>query len=76
MVVKMGLDRDEVYPFFVDAGKNSVPGGFPQGGTTRISFPNSHLQYAITWYGLAFALVLVSGVYIWTNRRRKMQPHA
>ena len=76
MAAKMGLGLDEVYPFFVDAGKNSIPGGYPQGGTTRISFPNSHLQYAITWYGLAVALVLVSGVYFWTNRRRKLQSDA
>jgi hypothetical protein len=29
---------------------------------TVINLPNSHLQYAITWYGLALALLGVSPV--------------
>lgn len=54
-----GLQR--VAPFFVDADAAPNPGGLPLGGTTRIQFSNSHLGYAITWYGLAAAL---AGVYI------------
>jgi surfeit locus 1 family protein len=52
-----GLDR--VAPFFVDADA-SAPGGLPQGGETRLVFPNRHFEYALTWYGLALALI---GVY-------------
>ncbi len=36
-----------------------MPGGLPEGGQTRLSIPNNHLQYVITWYGLAGALVAV-----------------
>ncbi|MEL6504085.1 MAG: SURF1 family protein [Pseudomonadota bacterium] len=50
--------------FFVDAGPNTVPGGWPQGGATRISFPNSHLQYAATWFGLALTLLGVGGFFL------------
>ena len=32
------------------------PGGLPVGGVTIIDLPNNHLQYALTWYGLAAAL--------------------
>lgn len=46
-----GLPVDRVAPYFVDAG-SSVPGG-PIGGLTVVRFRNSHLVYALTWYGLA-----------------------
>jgi surfeit locus 1 family protein len=55
-----GLDVAKVAPFTVDAFASPIPGGLPQGGETIISFPNNHLGYAITWYGLAAALVAVT----------------
>ena len=33
---------------------------WPRGGQTRFSMPNNHLQYAVTWFGLAIVLVIVS----------------
>ncbi|MDO9403606.1 MAG: SURF1 family protein [Polaromonas sp.] len=47
-----------VAPYFVDAGAapEEVPGQ-PVGGLTVIAFANSHLVYAITWYGLALMVV-------------------
>ena len=70
MAVLSGLDVDRgVVPFFIDADSNPNPGGLPQGGVTMIDMPNSHLQYAVTWYGLAAALAGVLG--IWLYRRRK-----
>ncbi|PCI04687.1 MAG: cytochrome c oxidase assembly protein [Hyphomicrobiales bacterium] len=76
MAAKMGQGRGEVTPFFIDAGKSQTPGGYPKGGTTRVSFPNNHLQYAVTWYGLAFGLVLVSGFFLWSNRKSKTHTKA
>lgn len=32
---------------------------WPKGGTTRLNFRNSHLEYALTWFGLAGALFAV-----------------
>lgn len=29
---------------------------WPKGGLTKISFPNNHLQYALTWYAMALLL--------------------
>ena len=46
-------------PVVVEADATPNPGGLPQGGQTRTELPNNHLQYAITWYGLAAALVAV-----------------
>ncbi len=43
-------------PYFVDADATPNPGGLPIGGLTVVAFPNSHLVYALTWYGLALML--------------------
>jgi len=55
--------------FFVDADKTPVPGNEPRGGVTRITFPNSHLQYALTWFGLAITLLVVGGYFLFTRAK-------
>jgi surfeit locus 1 family protein len=55
---------DEVLPFYVDAGPEPNPGGWPRGGTTRITLRNDHLQYAITWYALAGALAVIYVIFV------------
>jgi surfeit locus 1 family protein len=50
-------------PFYVDADKTPNPGGWPKGGVTRLDLPNDHLQYAITWFSLAVALVVIYVLY-------------
>lgn len=61
MTNRAGLQPAQVLPFFVDANATPNPGGWPKGGVTLIDLPNNHLQYVITWYGLALALVIVVG---------------
>jgi surfeit locus 1 family protein len=61
----------QVAPFFLEAEASDVPGGWPQGGQTRVTFPNNHLQYAITWFGLAVCLLAVYGIYVWGAYRGK-----
>lgn len=51
-------------PVFVDADATPNPGGLPEGGQTRVNLPNNHLQYAITWFGLALALV---GMFVYAH---------
>ena len=59
-----------VLPFFIDAGAEPAnPGGLPQGGVTIIDLPNNHLQYALTWYGLAAALAAVMATVLIGGRR-------
>jgi surfeit locus 1 family protein len=50
-------------PFYVDADKVPNPGGWPKGGITRLDLPNDHLQYAITWFSLAVALIVIYVLY-------------
>lgn len=57
------FDLDGVAPFLIDADATPVPGGWPKGGQTTMSFPNNHLSYALTWFGLAITLVIVFGVF-------------
>jgi surfeit locus 1 family protein len=54
-----------IVPVFVDADATPNPGGYPVGGVTLIQMPNNHLQYAVTWYGLAAALAAIMGVALW-----------
>ena len=55
--------------FFLDADATPNPGGLPVGGQTRLEIPNDHLQYAITWFLLALALVGVYLAYHWEEGR-------
>lgn len=70
MALQLGLDpAGQIVPFFVDAGDTPNPGGLPVGAVTMINLPNNHLQYAITWYGLAAALAGVFGFWLLRSRR-------
>ncbi len=60
----------KVLPFMVDAGSNKFDARYPIGGTTRIQFSNSHLQYAGTWYGLALALLAVGSVFLYNRQKQ------
>ncbi len=53
----------EIVPIYLEAGGAPNPGGYPLGGQTRISLPNDHLQYAITWFLLAIALGVIYVAY-------------
>jgi surfeit locus 1 family protein len=50
-------------PVYIDADTTPNPGGWPKGGITRLELPNDHLQYAITWYALAVALIVIYVLY-------------
>jgi surfeit locus 1 family protein len=56
----------ETAPFYLEADTAPNPGGFPIGGQTQIQLPSNHLQYAITWYALAVAFLVI---YVVWHRR-------
>lgn len=64
MAAADGLKR--VMPYYIDADAAPNPGGWPQGGLTRVRLPNNHLQYALTWFSLAVALLVI---YVLSHRR-------
>ncbi len=56
MAKSVGLDP--VVPLFLEA-TDTAAGGWPQGGITRLDIPDNHLQYALTWFSLAFVLLVI-----------------
>jgi surfeit locus 1 family protein len=58
-----------IAPFYVDQEAPPAPGGLPKVGPLQASLPNNHLQYAVTWYGLAL-VVLISAIVFLRARRR------
>ena len=70
MAAARGLQPSQVAPFFVDAEKDPLAGaGQPVGGLTVISFRNSHMVYALTWFTLAL-LVLGAAWRVWLEEKR------
>ena len=59
----------EAAPFYIEQEGPTPAGGWPQPARLQPTLPNSHLQYVITWYGLAGALLAVFAV--WAVRRYK-----
>jgi cytochrome oxidase assembly protein ShyY1 len=57
-----------VAPFYVEQEAPVPPGGSPHPAALQVRLRNDHLQYAVTWYGLAAVLALMFTV--WAIRRR------
>ncbi|HUH10687.1 MAG TPA: SURF1 family protein [Brevundimonas sp.] len=58
-----------VAPYFIDADATPNPGGWPRGGLTVVSFPNSRLIYALTWFGLA--LMSAAGFVLFAREEKR-----
>ena len=68
MAAAAGLDN--VMPYYVAAVPGSLPDTLPVGMPALRGLPDNHLQYALTWYALAVALLVIYLVY----RRRVRVP--
>lgn len=66
------VDRATAYPFFLELEapktRPTGPPTYPEPGATIVQLPNRHLEYALTWYGLAVTLI---GVYLAFVRPRR-----
>lgn len=66
MIQMAGLDAEKTSPIFVYENKLDN-NRLPIGGVTIIEFPNNHLGYAVTWYGLALTLIGVYMALAWSR---------
>jgi cytochrome oxidase assembly protein ShyY1 len=58
-----------VAPFYLDLETPAPESGIPKPGPLSVHLKDDHLQYAITWFTLAFAVVIAFGVW-WRGQRR------
>ena len=64
-----GEDGKAVAPFYVDLETPAPESGIPKPGPLAVRLKDDHLQYAVTWFTLAFAVVIAFGVW-WRGQRR------
>jgi surfeit locus 1 family protein len=65
----------DVAPFYIDQEAPAPAGGLPRAGPLKVNLPNNHLQYAVTWYGLA-AVLVVASLLFWRSWRREGRARA
>jgi surfeit locus 1 family protein len=68
LVMARALGWGEVAPFYVDLETPAPPSGIPKPGPLQVHLKDDHLQYAITWFALAGAVVIAFGVW-WRGQR-------
>ena len=61
---------DAPAPFYIEQEAPVPPGGWPKPSRLVVGLPDNHLQYAITWFGLALGLAGVYGVWLAGRLRR------
>jgi cytochrome oxidase assembly protein ShyY1 len=58
-----------VAPFYIDLEQPVPASGVPKPGPLVVHLNDDHMQYAITWFGLALAVVIAFGVWLRGQRR-------
>jgi cytochrome oxidase assembly protein ShyY1 len=64
-----GGENRKVAPFYIDLEQPVPASGIPKPGPLDVHLKDDHLQYAITWFGLAGAVVIAFGVWVRAQRR-------
>jgi len=63
------LGWGEVAPFYVDLEQPLPANGIPKPGPLDVHLKDDHMQYAVTWFALAGAVVIAFGVWLRAQRR-------
>jgi cytochrome oxidase assembly protein ShyY1 len=71
LAIARALDWGEVAPFYIDLETPVPESGIPKPGPLEVHLKDDHLQYAITWFGLAGAVVIAFGVWLRGHRRER-----
>jgi cytochrome oxidase assembly protein ShyY1 len=67
MAVALGWGH--VAPFYIDLEAPLPPNGIPKPGPLQVHLRDDHMQYAITWFSLAAAVVIAFAVWLRGRRR-------
>jgi surfeit locus 1 family protein len=59
-----GQEGGEVAPFYIDLEQPLPATGIPKPGPLDVHLKDDHMQYAITWFALAGAVVIAFGVWL------------
>lgn len=65
-----GLEN-AVTDVYIDVAAGQTPGTYPIGGQTRVNLRNDHLEYALTWFALALALLVIYVLFHLHGRERR-----
>lgn len=69
LAMARALGWGEVAPFYIDLEAPVPANGIPKPGPLEVHLKDDHLQYAITWFGLAGAVVIAFAVWLRARRR-------
>jgi cytochrome oxidase assembly protein ShyY1 len=62
--IARALGWGEVAPFYIDLESPAPESGIPKPGQLEVHLKDDHLQYAITWFGLAGAVMIAFGLWM------------
>ena len=68
------LNWGDVAPFYVDLETPVPASGTPKPGPLDVHLKDNHLQYAVTWFGLAAVVLIAFGAWVVQDRRRVLGP--
>ena len=71
LAIAQAMHWGEVAPFFIELESPQPPGGLPLPGPLKVELPDDHLQYALTWFGLAGVLAVSFAFWLRTRWREQ-----
>ncbi|SHK98464.1 Cytochrome oxidase assembly protein ShyY1 [Bradyrhizobium lablabi] len=70
LAMARALNWQDVAPFYIDLEQPVPANGIPKPGPLEVHLKDDHMQYAITWFTLAAAVVIAFGVWARGQARR------
>jgi cytochrome oxidase assembly protein ShyY1 len=64
-------DGKMLAPFYIDLESPTPESGIPKPGALSVHLKDDHLQYAVTWFGLAAVMAIAFAVW-WRAQRREL----
>lgn len=68
------LGWGDIAPFYIDLESPVPDSGTPKPGPLDVRLTDNHLQYAVTWFGLATVVLIAFGAWVVQDRRRGPAP--